>query len=311
MMNALDVPTLPTALPNAGSVRAWLLATRPKTLTAALVPIAVGTALAHGMRISVHPGLSGLALLSSFLIQIGTNFINDAMDFKKGADNEERLGPVRATASGLLSHRAVWCAGILAFIAASLVALPLLRVGGWPILFIGAASVLAGYLYTGGPYPLAYRGLGDLFVLIFFGWVAVMGMAFLQGDSWSFSAWIAGTQVGLLSVSLIAINNLRDHIGDRKSGKKTLAVRLGVRKAKGEILVSLGLPYILGGYWGFAADRSWAMALPMLSLPLAVKLMRSILRTDPGTAYNRFLAKAAGVHLTFGILLAIGLWVAY
>ena len=176
---------------------------------------------------------------------------------------------------------------------------------------IGTASLLAGYFYTGGPHPLAYRGLGDLFVLIFFGWIAVMGMAYLQAHSWNLSGWVAGTQVGLLSVSLIAINNLRDHVGDFKAGKNTLAVRLGVGRAKLEILCCLTLPYVLGIYWWYEASRPWAMALPVLSLPLAVILAKGVIRTEPSAVYNQFLAKAAGVHLTFGALLAIGLWIAH
>lgn len=294
---------------SASTAAAWFQGIRPRTLTAALVPVMVATALAFmlsGPAGLPHPELSFFALLSAAFIQIGTNLFNDALDFKKGADTENRIGPKRVTQSGLLSYRAVWWGGFACFLISALLAIPLILAAGQVIVVIGLFSLVAGYLYTGGPYPLAYLGLGDLFVLIFFGWVAVLGMMAIHGSDTGFPAWIAGTQVGLLGVVLIAINNFRDHQGDRLAGKSTLAVRFGPRFARAEIVSATWVPFFLGYFW-FHSGFTAAAALPLLALPLAWRLSVRILKTEPSSEYNRLLGQAALIQLIFGALLTAGL----
>jgi len=292
---------------NSRSLAVWLLAIRPKTLTAALIPVIVGTALASSIHGTVQLDLSLFAFLSAIFIQIGTNLFNDAMDFKKGADTAERIGPQRVTQSGLLEANQVAWGGAVCFLIASLLSIPLLLAGGWPIVVIGIASLIAGYAYTGGPFPLAYVGLGDLFVLIFFGWVAVGGIYYLNTGTLDREALLAGTQVGLLSTVLIAINNLRDYQTDRKAGKRTLAVRLGPTLAKVEIAGLCFVPFVLGGYW-FQQGLRWATLLPLGVFPFAFFLFRRIQKTDPSVVYNQFLAQSALLHLTFGMLLSLGFY---
>lgn len=288
-----------------GTLKTWLLAMRPKTLTAAVVPVVVGTSLAFAVHGTVQLGLSLLALLSALLIQIGTNFINDSFDFKKGADTAERIGPKRVTQSGLLSANQVLLGGVFCFLVAIGLAIPLVYSGGWPILAIGVFSLIAGYAYTGGPYPLAYKGLGDLFVLVFFGWVAISGVYYLNTGVFELNALIAGSQIGLLATVLIAINNLRDNMTDRKANKKTLAVRWGVKFAKIEIALLCLLPF-LGAFFWFEQGLRWAAFLPLLVFPLALGLVEKVRSTEPSAVYNRFLAQGALLHLGFGAFLSLG-----
>jgi 1,4-dihydroxy-2-naphthoate octaprenyltransferase len=279
-------------------------AARPKTLTAAIVPVVIAASLAYHEVGHLRFGIVVLILLSASLIQIGTNFINDALDFIKGADTHERHGPARATQRGWLSAKTVLGLGAAFFGLSVLCGIPLVIQGGWPILLIGIVSVLMGYCYTGGPYPLAYKGLGDLFVLIFFGWVAVGGTYFLLTGSYSWSAFIAGTQAGLLGVVLIAINNLRDQQMDGPVGKRTLAVRLG-RWAHWEITVVIFTIFALSFYW--QQMGLWRVALyPFLTFPFALRLDQSLKITAPGPLYNMYLARAAKIQMGFGVLMAIG-----
>jgi 1,4-dihydroxy-2-naphthoate octaprenyltransferase len=198
--------------------------------------------------------------------------------------------------------------GVICFVIASVLAVPLLWAGGWPILWVGVVSLLAGYAYTGGPFPLAYLGLGDLFVLIFFGWVSVCGVYYLQTGAVGWGPWIAGSQVGLLSTIMIAINNLRDRPTDIKVQKKTLAVRFGTSFARGEIFVLCFLPFLGGIFW-FDLNLLWAAFLPLGVLPLACLLSYQISVTPPGPIYNQYLAHGALLHLIFGLLLSVGLWI--
>jgi 1,4-dihydroxy-2-naphthoate octaprenyltransferase len=284
------------------SVKYWIEAARPKTLTAALVPIWVATALAAGLGFKIQIWISVLALLSSFFIQIGTNLVNDYYDFKKGADKSDRLGPRRVTQSGLISEKAVKIGAFASFAIAVAFAVPLVWQGGWVIVTIGVASLLAGYAYTGGPFPLAYRGMGEVFVLIFFGLVAVGGLFFLQTGRFDKLSLIAGAQVGLLATVLIAVNNLRDISGDKRAGKRTVAVRLGMQGARIEIALLCLLPFLIGVYWTFEQLR-WATIIPMVALPIARSLSRKVSTTEPSAEYNRFLGQAALLHLVFGALL--------
>lgn len=289
------------------SLGPWIAAARPKTLTAALVPVVVGSVL--GARLS--PGtefawfVSFAALISATAIQVGTNFFNDVIDFEKGADTSARIGPTRITQSGGASPALVYKAAIGAFLVALLFGAYLVWHGGLPIVGIGLLSLLFGYTYTGGPYPLAYRGLGDLFVLIFFGLIAVTGMVFLHTGGWPLSGFIAGLQIGAFAVVLIAINNLRDRETDSRVDKRTLAVMLGERGAKIEIAVLLLAPFLVGFYWA-GTPFSWATVLPLVLLPHAVRVAREIWAMKPSGELNRYLGRCAFIHLAFGVLLTLG-----
>jgi 1,4-dihydroxy-2-naphthoate octaprenyltransferase len=285
----------------------WIAAARPKTLTAAVVPVVVGSVLGAEIapEVEFRWSLSGAALLSAGAIQVGTNYFNDVIDFEKGADTAARIGPTRITQSGGASPHAVYRAALGTFLVALLFGSYLVWHGGAPIVVIGLLSFFFGYTYTGGPFPLAYRGLGDLFVLIFFGLIAVTGMVFLHTGGWPLEGVIAGLQVGALAVVLIAINNLRDRETDAVVNKRTLAVRLGERGAKLEIAALLMLPFFVGLYW-FKTRFSWAGILPLVLLPLAVRVARDIWVITPSAELNRYLGKCAFIHLAFGLLLATG-----
>jgi 1,4-dihydroxy-2-naphthoate octaprenyltransferase len=240
-------------------------------------------------------------LASALSIQIATNLFNDAIDARKGADTERRLGPVRVTASGRIPAAAVLRAAVAACVLAALCGLPLVLARGPVILGIGLVSLLLTYGYTGGPVPLAYRGLGELFVIAFFGFAATAGSYFVQTGAWpGTSGWIAGFQVGLLATVLIAINNLRDRDEDATTGKRTLAVRFGIAFARGEIAACGLLPYVLGPLaW---PDRPWAAWLPAAGLPLAAAVVVGVFRQPPGPSFNRWLA-LGGMHLVLWMLL--------
>lgn len=289
------------------NLKSWILAARPKTLTAAIAPIIVATCLAQVETQKILWWVSVLTLLASIFIQIGTNLVNDAVDFKKGADTEKRIGPQRVTQAGIFQANHVMWMGTCFFALAILCGIPLVMRGGNPILLVGVISVLMGYAYTAGPFPLAYRGLGDIFVILFFGLIAVGGVYFLHSGEMSTGALVAGLQVGLHCTVLIAINNLRDTEGDRLVNKKTLPVRFGKTFARWEIAFLCFLPYLLGLYW--ISDSHWvAFALPLVTLPLAAKISKLVFKTEPSPAYNQFLGKAAGLHLLFGVLLSVGLF---
>ena len=286
-------------------IKSILGAFRPKTLTAALVPCISASLLAKGFGSEFHGTYLIWAMLSATCIQIGTNLVNDALDFKKGADNEERIGPQRITQAGVLSHQKVLILGTLFFILAIVFGVPLVMRGGWPLVVIGLFSVALGYGYTAGPLSLAYLGLGDLFVILFFGLIAVGGMYFVQTLTWSTEALVLGLQIGFLATVLIAINNLRDREGDSKVGKKTMAVRLGVKFSKYEITFLCLAPFCLNIYW--MIEGHWpAGMLPWFVFPLALKLVKNIWKTEPGREYNSFLGQAAGLHLLFGLILGLG-----
>ena len=286
----------------------WLLAARPKTLTASLSPVLLGTGLAAGFspeRVPLH--LAALALASALCIQAGTNLVNDAQDYEKGADTADRLGPTRVTQSGLLGGRHVMIGAGAFFLVAALLGIPLIVAGGIPILVIGTLSLVAGYAYTAGPFPLAYLGLGEVFVMLFFGVAAVTGMAYvLTGQGLWPWAEVGALQVGLQSSALLAVNNCRDIVGDRRVGKRTLAARFGLRFARVEIATLVAVPYLLGIAW-VAGGRPWAALLPLATLPIAVGLVRGVWREPPSRAFNRFLAQTALLQLLFCGFAACGL----
>jgi 1,4-dihydroxy-2-naphthoate octaprenyltransferase len=288
------------------SVKAWLLATRPKTLVAAVSPILVGTALPMAYHRSWSGTLTVFALLASLFIQVGTNFVNDAVDFEKGADTEKRIGPRRVTQAGIFTARQVKWMAALMFLLAVACGIPLVLHGGVPIVVIGLCSVAMGYAYTAGPFPLAYLGIAEIFVILFFGVIAVMGMNYIHSGRWSGPALLAGLQVGLMCTVLLAVNNLRDIEGDVLVNKKTLAVRLGKTAARYEIAFLCLAPYVMGVYWWQQGLR-FAALLPLLTLPLAVKIVKKVFMTEPSPQFNQYLAMSGALHLFFGVCLAIGL----
>lgn len=290
---------------SADRLKSILLAFRPKTLTAALVPCLAGTALVKAIGLSWDGWILFYALAASFFIQIGTNLVNDAVDFKKGADTEKRIGPQRITQAGILTANQVMALGSLCFLLAILCGIPLVLQGGWVIVAIGVASVLMGYSYTAGPFPLAYLGLGDLFVILFFGLLAVMGMVYLNVREWMQEAFVLGLQIGFHCTVLIAINNLRDRTGDILVNKKTLAVRFGVKFSRMEIAFLIFAPFVMNLYWWFEGYKIAAL-VPLLALPVAAKLCKNVFTTEPSSVYNKFLGQAAGLHLMFGLLIALG-----
>jgi len=281
-------------------VNPWLLAARPKTLSASVVPVLVGTALAHPV---LHWPSFACALFGAVFIQIGTNLVNDAIDFRRGADTAARLGPLRVTQAGLLTANTVLLGATLCFTLAALCGIPLIVRGGWPIVIVGITSIVAAYAYTGGPYPLAYHGLGELFVIIFFGFVAVVGSYYVQRLTTERSAWIAGLAVGCLAVTLLAVNNLRDIEVDRASTKRTLAVRFGERFALFEVGLCAILPFACAV--AIASIRGLWLLLPLLALPLAIALIMR-LRQSRGADLNRCLAMAGALQWAFGVLFVVG-----
>ena len=283
----------------------WWIAARPKTLPAAAVPVIVGTAAAIKDN-SFQAGPALAALVGALLIQIGANFANDVFDFKKGADTAERLGPTRVTQAGFLTPRQVFLGMWVVFGLATVVGLYLVAVAGWPIIVIGLASIAAGIAYTGGPYPLGYNGLGDIFVFIFFGLVAVCGTYYVQAGTVGAVAWWAALPVGFLATGILVVNNLRDIKTDRAVGKKTVAVRLGETGVRAEyaglVILSYLVPLVM---WLTGAAQVWVL-LAWLSAPLAWPLWK-VVATQEGRVLNKVLAGTARLELVYGVLFAVGL----
>ncbi len=285
----------------------WLLAIRPRTLSISVVPVLVGTALAWAEhQLFAWPTL--LATLGGALfIQIGTNLHNDAADFERGADTAQRLGPRRVSAAGWLKPSQVRGAAHLSFAGAFLLGLYLVWLGGWPIVVLGLLSLASAYAYTGGPRPVAYTPLGELFVFVFFGLAAVTGSFYLQTQQWSWNALLLGAAVGLPAAAVLMINNYRDLDTDRYAGKHTLAVLLGrpaIRYLYATLLLLAPfttLPLLNQGLGGVM------LALPWLSLVPAVFLIRRLWHTSIDKRLNRLLAQTAQWQLLFGTLLCMAL----
>lgn len=287
-------------------LRGWYLAARPATLPAAVVPVLVGTALAVAGR-HFHPLVFLATLVCSLLIQIGANLANDYYDFRKGADTAERLGPTRVTQSGIFTPRQVLLATGYVFSAALILGAYLVWVGGAPVVAIGLISILCAIGYTGGPFPLGYHGLGDLFVFIFFGLIAVTGTFYLQTGMVSFHALLASVPVGLLCTNLLVVNNLRDIDTDRAAGKRTVAVRIGRAASRKQYmlfqLISFTIPLTL---WQLGASWDYTFWLPLITVPRAVKLSLFVFRNQD-RALNKALKGTAELHMRFGILFALSL----
>ena len=281
----------------------WLLATRPKTLPAAVVPVWVGSVPALFGGYSFSWLLFWATLLSCICIQIVTNLFNDAVDAKKGADTEARLGPKRVTASGLLSRKAVMLGALGFCVLAASFSIPLIQARGWVIILVGIVSLYLSYGYTGGPWPLAYKGLGELFVILFFGFGAVVGTLFIQTGMFDIpGVWMLGLQCGLYSCVLIAINNLRDIDEDRKTGKRTMAVRLGKTFARWEITFFCGAPIFMG-----LVCWKWEVFLGAVFVHtvFAALIIRGVWKNEPGTSYNKFLGLGAVQLIVFAAFLTL------
>jgi 1,4-dihydroxy-2-naphthoate octaprenyltransferase len=288
--------------------RVWLLAARPPTLPAAIVPVLVGTAAAlHGVH-ALQVGIFLATLLTALLIQIGTNFANDVFDFRRGADTAERLGPTRVTQAGLVTPRQVLIATCVTFGLALLLGLYLVAVaGGWVILTVGVICLLAGVLYTGGPWPYGYHSLGDLICFLCFGVLAVVGTAYLQTQTiTALDVW-SSIPVGCLVTAILIVNNLRDIDTDRHTGKRTLAVRLGRRGTRVEYTLCVAVAYVVVIGLGIAGSVGFWWWLPLLSLPMGVWLVRFVNQTE-GRPLNRALKQTGQLHLLFGVLFAAALW---
>ncbi len=281
-----------------------LRAARPQTLPAGLVPVLVGTAVAQTLgRADALVAL--VALASSLFIQIGTNYANDVFDAEKGADGPDRVGPVRAVAAGLVSAQAMRRAMWVSFALAAALGVFLVSIAGWPVVVIGVLSIAAGIAYTGGPFPLGYHGLGDVFVMIFFGFVAVVGTVFVEARALVPLAWLAAVPVGALSTAILVVNNVRDRVTDERAGKRTLAVRFGRRAAElehgGLLAVSYAAAIATAGW----LRSPWPL-LPLATIPLAVSVVRA-LRDREGALLNATLGATARLLLAFGALYALGI----
>jgi len=298
-MTALAAPRAP------GRVLAWCLALRPWSFTISLAPILAGTSLAVLDGHSARLDLALAALIASVLIHAGTNLQNDVGDFRRGADGSGRIGPPRATTEGWLTASHVQGAVVLCFALAFIPGAYLVVQGGWPIVAIGLASVLAGAVYTAGPRPVAYSGWGEAFVILFFGLVAVGGMYYLHAGTISATALLAGAALGALAAAVLVVNNLRDIDSDRRIGKNTLAVRCGVRFTLIEYAFLLLTPFALVLALAQHEARVGLLA-PLLLLPWAVRLYLRVRRTPSGAWLNGALASTAKLGLVFAILLSVG-----
>lgn len=278
----------------------WILAARLRTLPAAIAPVLLGWAICT----KTHIFSALMALFGAILIQIGTNFANDYFDFINGADTDERVGPTRATQAGLITPKAMKWAFIICF-ALTLPIIGYLTIrGGMVIVAIGIASIISGILYTGGPKPLGYMGLGDIFVLIFFGPIAVAGTDYVQSLEWSTDASIIGLGSGLISTAILIVNNLRDRETDAKVGKNTLAVRFGVRFVRWEYTFCLVGAAGIAIYYAISAERYWAL-LSILSFIPSIKATKSMW-TETGRALDPNLAITAKTLILYSILFSLG-----
>jgi 1,4-dihydroxy-2-naphthoate octaprenyltransferase len=288
----------------AATLKSCVLAARPKTLPAAIVPVWAGCVLAWKLGGGFDLKLALCTLLGAVAIQIATNFFNDAIDAEKGADTERRLGPVRVTASGILSPRVVigLATGFLGI--AFICGMVLYQARGWPIVLIGVPSLFLAYGYTGGPFPLAYRGMGEIFVILFFGLVAVSGTVFIQTGGWPREALLLGAQTGLLSAVLISINNFRDREEDATTGKRTLAVRCGPKVAAAVIWLEIKLAAFGGLLWLALGQPAFVFAsLPVLLI--GMRIIWSVLTLPPGPGFNRLLALGGVQLVLFAVVLHI------
>ena len=288
--------------------RIWMLAARPATLPASVAPVLAGTAAAvgvGGLDAPLREGAFIAALVAALLLQIGTNFANDLFDFERGADDEGRLGPTRATHAGWVTPSQMRAATALTFAAAIGLGVYLIVLAGWPVLVAGVAAVLAGIAYTGGPWPYGYHGLGDLFVFIFFGIVAAMGSFFVQVEHLTWESFAVALPVAFTVTAILVVNNLRDVDTDRRAGKRTLAVILGPQVARSQFHAFIAAPFLLVVAFAATDLLPWWSMLTWVALPLAIFLVYRVAGGVAGPALNLVLKQSGQLHLIFGVLLAL------
>ena len=285
--------------------RIWLLAARPATLPAAVAPVLVGSAAAT-VDADLRSGPFVAALCAALLLQIAANFANDLFDFQRGADRAGRLGPTRVTQAGLVTPAQMRWATALVLAAAAGIGIYLIVVTGWPVLVAGAAAILAGLAYSGGPWPYGYHGLGDLFVFLFFGLVAVMGSFYVQQERLTWEAFAAALPLGFTVTAILVVNNLRDLDGDRRSGKRTLAVILGPAATRAQYQLFLTLPFVLALLFAATDLFPWWALLTWIALPAALSLIWRVGAGASGRALNPVLKQTGQLHLLFGAFLALG-----
>ncbi len=297
-----------TAGPSPGSLRAWLLAVRPATLTVGLSPVLVGAAVAFASPAArARLGALAAALFGALCLQVGSNLANDVFDHEKGADGPDRKGPLRVTQAGLITPRAMRAGMGVAFALAMLAGVYLTAVAGWPIVVIGLASIVSAVAYTGGPYPLGYHGLGDVFVFLFFGLVAVCGTVFVATGAAPLVAWLAAIPVGSLATCVLVVNNVRDRETDVRAGKRTLPVRFGRAFGVAQYAVLAAAAYAVPAALFAAGLRGPFVLLPLLTAPIAVRLARTVARATDGPTLNRALGATARLLLFHSLLFAVGL----
>ena len=283
----------------------WILAIRVKTLPAAIAPVLVGSALSYKDSF-FDIFIFFMTLLAALLIQIGTNFANDVFDFQKGTDRDDRLGPTRATQAGLITPENMKKAMWKAFSMSIFVGLYLAFIGGWPIVIIGLASIIAGIAYTGGPYPLGYNGFGELFVFLFFGIIAVPGSFYLQSGTVNADSIYLGASMGMISSAILVVNNLRDINTDKVTGKKTLAVSFGVIFSYFEYFILILGPYIIHLYLIINNSYKLSMFIVFFSLPIALHLFFQLI-IKKGSELNNVLASTSRLLVLFALLTSFGL----
>ncbi len=284
----------------------WVRASRPQTLPASVIPVFTGASLAHYHQL-FRWDTTVVALICALLIQVGTNFANDYYDFIKGADRDDRIGFTRATSAGLVTPQAMFRATYLTMTIAFFTGLYLVWIAGWPIFLIGILSLIFGIAYTGGPYPLGYNGLGDIFVFIFFGFAAVMGTYYVNAFEWSADAFIASVPVGALAVNILVINNLRDVHQDVISEKRTLGVLFGENALKAEYAVLLSLSFSSLFALNMLFGYSYWIYLPLVSLPAAIALLKQVFFHKDKRSLNKTLERTAQFMVLFGVLLSVGI----
>jgi 1,4-dihydroxy-2-naphthoate polyprenyltransferase len=288
------------------NLSSWIMAARARTLSLSMTPVAVGSALAWAVERKVHWPAVLVALVCSMSIQIGTNLHNDAADSERGGDGPDRVGPPRVTALGLLSVTRVKRGAAACFAVAALMGLYLVFIGGWPILLLGILSILSGLAYTGGPLPIAYTPLGELFVVVFFGVGAVSGTYWLCTARLGYAAVVGGLAVGSLAAAVLMVNNHRDVEADARLGRRTLAIKAGPRVTvwlyAGLLLVSFAMLPLLGD--NLPRGHVWPT---LIALPLALALIHRFAHEPPGQGFNRILVQTAQIQLVFGLLLCLGL----
>jgi 1,4-dihydroxy-2-naphthoate polyprenyltransferase len=306
-MSALEtiVPAGPTTKASS-TVHIWVMAARLRTLPAAVAPVLVGTSLAlGGGRFRALAFVA--ALLGAVFIQVGTNLSNDYSDARRGADTEDRLGPLRVTAGGLVPPGRVLLATYVTFGLAVLCGVYLVAIAGWELIAVGAVSILAGVLYTGGPRPYGYEGLGELFVFLFFGIVAVSGSYFVQTGELAWEAYACSVPVGLLASAILVVNNVRDLETDRRAGKRTLAVRLGRERTRALYSAMVAGAFVLAPLpWVLGSMTAWLL-LPWCAIPLAIPLVKAVRTRLDGPSLNGALARTGALQLVFCLLFSAGI----